>query len=88
MAKANELTKSEQDLFRLLRSQNGESSIAEIATLSSKTKNSLQVSLSNLRRKCAANGYAICEPRKLARGGGGNSVDIDSFMESVSDDES
>ena len=83
MSKVNELTRSEQDLFILLRRENGASNIAEIATLSGKTKNSLQVSLSNLRRKCAANGYSICEPLKLARGGGGNSVDIESFMDSL-----
>jgi len=83
MAKANQLTRSEQDLFILLRRESGESTIAEIAALSQKTKNSLQVSLSNLRRKCIAQGYSICEPKKLARGGGGNSVDIESFMDSL-----
>lgn len=83
MSNPNKLTASEQKLLIVLHKANGGQTIAEIAEQLGQTKNSCQVLMSNVRKKVVASGYNFPEPRKMARGGGGNSVDLNEFMSSL-----
>lgn len=82
MANPDKLTASEQRLLVVLSRSNGTKTISEIADELGQTKNSCQVAMSNVRRKVVAAGFKFPEPKKLARGGGGDSINLADFMES------
>lgn len=83
MADPNKMTASECKLYTTLRRNAGVLSIQEVADTMGVSKGSCQVGLSNLRRKLKAAGHIMPEPKKMARGGGGSSVNLEDFINSL-----
>lgn len=77
------ITDSEKAMFSVLRREAGVISIKELAAELGVTPNSCQVKLSALRKKFREIGKVLPEPRKLARGKGGASEDLESFLDGL-----